>query len=157
MKRKDDVGSCDACAAQFSYHLIHNGFNDSAYAYCDACGCTALLDWYGRSRNIDFQPFKQNGKEVESRLLPCPCGVHFAADAEPRCPGSSHTLSPTKAASWIELNAPGAAKGWRWQGNWSDAYCIIINQAKVNNPRQQQATYLAAGIPVRLARGHAAD
>jgi hypothetical protein len=27
----------------FSYQLIHNGFSDTAFAYCDRCGRTALL------------------------------------------------------------------------------------------------------------------
>jgi hypothetical protein len=44
MARTHDIGDCEHCKKKFGYYLIHNGFNDSAYAYCDTCGSTALLD-----------------------------------------------------------------------------------------------------------------
>lgn len=37
------VGECERCRSTFAYDLIHNGFADTAYAYCDRCGMTALL------------------------------------------------------------------------------------------------------------------
>jgi hypothetical protein len=42
-ERNDGSGVCDHCSAPFGYYLIHNGFNDTAYGYCDLCGRTALV------------------------------------------------------------------------------------------------------------------
>ena len=42
--RRDGTGTCESCGHSFDYMLIHNGFNDSAFAYCDSCGMTALFD-----------------------------------------------------------------------------------------------------------------
>ncbi len=39
-----DPGTCEHCGSKFAYNLLHNGFNDSAYAYCDRCGTLAILD-----------------------------------------------------------------------------------------------------------------
>jgi acetolactate synthase-1/2/3 large subunit len=33
---KIDTGTCDSCTGSFQYSLTHNGFNDSAYAYCES-------------------------------------------------------------------------------------------------------------------------
>jgi hypothetical protein len=44
MARQHDTGHCEHCNKAFVYYLINNGFSDSAYAYCDACGLTVLLD-----------------------------------------------------------------------------------------------------------------
>lgn len=41
--RTDGNGTCEECGRDFPYYLVHNGFNDSAYAYCEDCGQTALL------------------------------------------------------------------------------------------------------------------
>ena len=43
MARELSVGECEHCHGQFGYYLIHSGFNDSNYAYCDFCGKTAVL------------------------------------------------------------------------------------------------------------------
>jgi hypothetical protein len=51
--------------------------------------------------------------------------------AAPRCPHCHDTLSAEFATSYIEANAPGAKKGWRWQRNWSEMYCIVIEDKRV--------------------------
>ena len=33
-----------------------------------------------------------------------------------------------KATEWIEANAPGTKKGWRWQKNWTGLYCILVEE-----------------------------
>src|SRR5213080_4839621 len=43
MARRDGQGTCEHCSSAFDYHLVHNGFNGSSYAYCESCGRTALL------------------------------------------------------------------------------------------------------------------
>lgn len=127
-------GKCDTCTDSFSYDLIHNGFNNSAYAYCDTCSRTALLDWYTRPQGVTFEPFTRIDKAVEFRLKPCSSGGRFTVDAQPRCPTCQQVLSPTKASSWIEVNASGTAKGWRRQQNWYGLYCIVIDGQSTLNP-----------------------
>lgn len=133
--RVDGYGTCARCAQTFPYCLIHNGFNDTAYAYCDTCGCTALLDWYTkRPDGVPYVPFERISKDVERYLQPCRCGGHFTADAEPRCLHCKAPLSATDAATWIEANAPGTAKGWHWQRNWNALYAIIIGGRVAHDP-----------------------
>lgn len=132
--RRDGDGNCEACGKPFPYYLIHNGFSDSAYAYCDTCGYTALLGLYTHPKGLSFQPFKRIDASVEAHLKPCRCGGHFTADASPRCPACGKALSAEEAASWIEANAQGSAKGWRWQRNWRELYCIVIQGRSVSDP-----------------------
>jgi hypothetical protein len=46
---------------------------------------------------------------------------------------------PTKATTYIERNAPGTAKGWRWQKSWSGVYSIVINENIVEDWWDEQA------------------
>src|SRR6185312_17076438 len=107
----DDKGTCEHCSRTFSYMLLHNGFNDSAYAYCDTCGSTAALSvWSSMPAGVAVRFHQRISSDVESHLRPCACGGRFRADASPRCPHCRGVLSPVTAASWIEANAPGTAK-----------------------------------------------
>ena len=131
----DNEGKCTGCASEFHYSLIHNGFNESAYAYCDRCGKTAILS--GWSKAIpESAPIKFHEKitpQVEGFLKPCECGGKFTHDASPRCPHCREELSPVEATTWIERNAPGTAKGWRWQRSWNGIYCIIVEGNEVSD------------------------
>jgi len=40
---------CEYCKNEFRFLLIHSGFNNTAYFYCDSCGTTALLDIYNEN------------------------------------------------------------------------------------------------------------
>lgn len=123
----ETLGTCQSCYCEFPYRLIHNGFNDSSYAYCDRCGTTAILSHYN-ARFADL-PSAENGRissADERYLRPCACGGRYTADAGPRCPADNTPISATAASSWIEANAAGTAKGWRWQRTWDGIYCIII-------------------------------
>jgi uncharacterized paraquat-inducible protein A len=129
------TGTCDACGQTFEYRLIHNGFNDSAYAYCDRCGCAASLNGY--YKNIPPQAhLKIHGPinpEAEALLQACSCGGTFRADAAPRCPHCKFPLSAEGARSYIEANAPGTAKGWRWQRSWKGLYSLIVEDRWVQD------------------------
>jgi hypothetical protein len=46
---KVDTGTCNACARPFRYSLLHSGFADSAYAYCDKCGMTAFVSAWNKA------------------------------------------------------------------------------------------------------------
>jgi hypothetical protein len=131
----DTIGQCDQCKQKFSYALIHNGFNDTAYAYCDSCGCTAFFDaWKPRPNDIPMQFHQCIGKEVEGFIRPCVCGGHFKAGASPRCPHCKHELSADLATTYIEANAPGTAQGWRWQKNWTGLYAMIVEKLVAKDP-----------------------
>jgi hypothetical protein len=130
------VGLCTVCAARFPYELIHNGFNESAYAYCDRCGITALFDGWRSDipRAAHLQLHGPIGADVEPLLKPCACGGRFTASASPRCPCCSSVLDPVASASFMEANAPGAREGWRWQRTWSGLYAIIIAGRRIDDP-----------------------
>jgi hypothetical protein len=129
-----DVGVCESGGHQFQYDMIHNGFNDSAYGYCDLCGCTLLLSgWSPVSKKVHFQIHQPLESRLEPLLRPCPCGGRFRRSASPRCPACHIELSPINAKDYIEKNAPGAAAGWRWRQSWSGIYCLIIEGKLVSD------------------------
>lgn len=130
-----DTGRCEHCGARFTYALVHNGFNDSAFAYCDACGQTAMLGaWFeGIPEDAHFKAHGPISSECERWLAPCECGGSFKGDASPRCPRCRRELSASAARNWIEANAPGTEKGWSWQGKWSGLYSIIIEGHVAND------------------------
>jgi hypothetical protein len=98
MSREQATGKCEKCSASFGYLLIHNGFNDSSYAYCDSCCYVALLDHYAAPKHAPKLDFGVITPEVEQHLLPCPDRGQFRASAQPRCPHCNDTLDPVKAA-----------------------------------------------------------
>jgi len=134
MSRKQDIGVCETCHRQFGYYLIHNGFNDSSYAYCDKCGKTCLLDhWNGNFPENGKSQFQVINKSIARLLNPCSCGGAFKVGASPRCPHCKSVLSAVKATNYIEKNALGSKKGWRWKKTWKDVYCIIIENKVVKD------------------------
>src|ERR1022692_454959 len=132
--RQDGLGTCQDCSHEFPYYLIHNGFNDTSYAYCDTCGMTAVLSAYNYPSGAPFEPFQQISSGMEPYLKRCPCGGRFAAGASPRCSACCTLLSATAAARWIETNAPGTRRGWRWQRSWHGLYCIVLEERVVFDP-----------------------
>jgi len=136
MSDKPDVGHCPRCSTAFDYRLYHSGFSDAAYAYCDRCGMTALLDGWNSDipSNAGLQLHERIGPSVEPFLAPCSCGGRFLARAVPRCPTCSDALDPHAVRTFLEANAPGTAKGWRWQGSWDGLYFIVVNDRLVRDP-----------------------
>jgi hypothetical protein len=122
------IGKCDQCGGSFSYDLIHNGFNESAYAYCDECGMLSILDGWKIPDGVKLTIHRMITPDIEPLLAPCPCGGQFRAGAPPRCPHCRSPVSAKEAATWIEANAPGTKAGWRWQRNWSGLYAISIEK-----------------------------
>lgn len=122
------LGTCEHCRAQFWYSLVHNGFNDSAFAYCDSCGRVAILSASCERipEEADFHAHGPVSVDSEPWLQPCECGGSFRAGASPRCPTCRFELSAHAALPCIEANAPGSSKGWRWQDSWSGLYAIVI-------------------------------
>jgi len=136
--RKDGRGVCDRCSQAFDYHLIHNGFNESCYAYCGACGMTALVDTLYEDRAAEGLPrHRQITRGGEELLASCSCGGAFRAGAGPRCPHCHQELSAPAATEWIESNSPGAVQGWKWQRNWDGLYAIVIEGRVYRNPLRE--------------------
>lgn len=134
--RRDGVGSCAQCRAKFDYMIIHNGFNDTAYAYCDRCGMTALVGGWNDTNKPSDAPLRIHEpiqEETEPWLETCTCSGHFRRDSAPRCPGCGEALSAELATKWIEKNAPGTKVGWRWQRTWTGMYCIVVDGRMVEN------------------------
>ncbi len=126
-------GDCEHCWRAYRYALWHAGFGDFSYAYCDSCGMLATLD--ERSEKIAqlpriSSPYQEMDAKWEPFLNSCPCGGRFRNGASPRCPYCHIALSAEYAASHIERNSTGAPRGWKWQRNWSDVYCMAIEDPK---------------------------
>jgi hypothetical protein len=137
-----NVGECEQCRRRFEYRIIHNGFNDTAYAYCDSCGMTTFVGGYGDTRQPVGAPLKIHGPiqaETEEWLQPCTCGGCFRHDAAPRCPHCREPLSAEAATSFIERNAEGTRGGWRWQRSWSGMYCLVIDGRSTKNNWREPA------------------
>jgi len=124
---------CEHCGAGFKYQIIHNGFNESSYAYCDSCGMTALLDGWKAPQGIDIPIHQEIAPRTEPLLQPCTCGGTFKASAAPRGPRCAEVLSAEKATAWIEEDAAGTSMGWRWQRSWRGLYCIIVDDRVVHD------------------------
>jgi hypothetical protein len=133
--REQSVATCDYCHQHFGYFLVHCGFSDCVYAYCDSCGKTAMLSmWDKRWPGLPDCPVQQEiCVAMEPYLQPCECGGSFRRGSSPRCPICKQQLSAEVAASYIEANAPGTQRGWRWQRNWSGLYCIVIEEKRVDD------------------------
>jgi hypothetical protein len=129
--RQDGIGHCEHCGRSFGYMLIHNGFNESVYAYCEACGRTAILDGRRLPTGAHIPLHQAIPADRGDLLQPCICGGRFRGDAGPRCPVCRKALSAQLAASWVEAQAPGTVQGWRWQQNWQGLYCIVIEDQVV--------------------------
>lgn len=134
------TGCCEHCGTAFRYKLIHNGFNESAYGYCDRCPFTVLLSgWHHAAQRVSLAIHQRMASSIEPLLKPCPCGGTFRASAEPKCPHCTRPLSPEDATSYIERDAAGTTKGWRWQRSWSGIYSIVINDNVVDDWWDDQA------------------
>ena len=124
-------GDCEHCGRIYRYSLWHSGFGDNSYAYCDQCGALALLNY--SNPEVAMLPklssqFQEIDESWEAYLRPCPCGGRFRKGSSPRCPFCNEPLSATHAAEHIEAQSYGAAsKGWRWQNNWRDVYCMAMD------------------------------
>jgi hypothetical protein len=128
-------GDCEHCSRNYRYMLLHAGFGDFSYAYCDGCGTLAALAYTNRELATLPATMIRN-EEIpaswEPFLRPCSCGGTFRKGAAPRCVYCNSILSAEYAGSHIEKNSAGAVRGWRWQQNWSDTYCLVIEEP--NNP-----------------------
>src|SRR5215469_13380532 len=141
MTRKDGDEVCEHCQSRFEYWLCHCGMVESMYAYCDSCGKTAVLsEWDKRMPRLRDCPGQQEiCAAMESYLLLC--DVEVVSKKERLL--DLHILSAELATSYIEANAPGSEKGWRWQRSWIGMYCIVIEDKRVMDNFRPTAPSLA--------------
>jgi hypothetical protein len=138
---ENEIGKCDKCGIEFGYYLVHNGFNESSYVYCDTCGKTAFLNEYSTEmpkgyKNLLLRSgdrYRKITKDMELYLEKCSCGGSFKHDASPRCPYCKNQLSPIFAKEYIEKDSPGAEKGGRWQESWDGLYAIVVERNVVRD------------------------
>jgi hypothetical protein len=91
--------------------IIHAGFNDSGFLYCNTCG--DLLTW--SSYDVAYQsllggkpPWDLTEDEksiIESHVVKCPCGGAFTFKALPRCPECTQPIPgiiPDRI-HWVQL------------------------------------------------------
>lgn len=126
-------GDCEHCCRIYHYTLLHAGFGDYSYAYCDRCGTLATFD-YSSSFILSVPALKTQHQAIEASWHPfikeCSCGGDFRSGASPRCVFCAEPLSAEHAAAHIERNSVGAGRGWRWQKNWSDVYCMALEDPR---------------------------
>jgi hypothetical protein len=122
-------GDCEHCCRVYHYTLLHAGFGDYSYAYCDCCGMLATFT-YSSSFFLSLPRLAAQHQVIdaawESHIQSCACGGHFRSNASPRCVYCKQPLSAEHAAPHIERNSVGAGRGWRWQNNWSEVYCLAV-------------------------------
>jgi hypothetical protein len=143
-------GDCEHCWRTYRYTLWQAGFGDFSYAYCDSCGMLATFA-YSNKNVLNLPPLSARHQVIDAEWEPfagpCACGGHFRTGASPRCPYCHLPLSAEYAASHIERNSVGAAKGWRWQRSWSDLYCMAIEDpADPGNLRQMVDPFLPSAL-----------
>lgn len=124
-------GRCPACERSFTAELIHNGFNDSSYAYCAKCGRVALCSHWTWPASLPTADYAVLPAEVIPFLQPCPCGGLFHTHAMPRCPHCRTALNPMTATPWIEA---ASAPGWHWQQSWLGLYALVIQGEALRDP-----------------------
>lgn len=122
-------GDCEHCGRTFHYMLLNAGIGDFCYSYCDACGMLKTLP-YSNSEISDLPTLSETHQEMprdwEPYICSCACGGHFRKGASPRCVFCNSPLSADLATDHIERNSIGATRGWRWQRDWSDTFCIAL-------------------------------
>ncbi len=126
-------GDCEHCGRTFHLALLNASFGDYSYAYCDTCGTLATIGYTSGTLLKMPKPSASHqviDREWEPFLRPCSCGGRFRCDAAPRCVFCTQPLSAEYAASHIERNTIGATRGWRWQRNWTDVFCLALEDPK---------------------------
>lgn len=126
-------GDCEHCHRTYRYTLWDARFGQYSYAYCDTCGMLATI--FYSSESVERLPhisakYREIDAAWEPLLAPCACGGRFKKGAFPRCVHCKKPLSAEYAAVHIMKNVKGAAKNWRWQGNWKDRFCMAVSDPK---------------------------
>ncbi len=122
-------GDCEHCGQAYRYSLLHAGFGDCSYAYCDCCGQLATFS-YSSSFLLSMPRIVSPHQVIDAAWEPfirsCTCGGTFRREASPRCVVCTQPLSALYATGHFEHNFASNGRNWRWQRNWTDTYCLEI-------------------------------
>ncbi len=82
----------------YRYMLLHAGFGDFSYAYCDCCGMLAAFAYTVQRSREPAANLPNRNQVIDARLgslilRPCSCGGHFRKGASPRCVYCNSPLS----------------------------------------------------------------
>lgn len=122
-------GDCEHCSRTYRYMLLHAGFGDFSYAYCECCGTLAAFAYTNKDlANLPPTSIRHQviSPSWEPFIRPCSCSGQFRRGASPRCVFCNSALSAEFAGAHIEQNSRGAARGWHWQGDWEGTHCMVI-------------------------------
>ena len=141
-------GDCEHCGQSYRYSLTDAEFSDCTYAYCDTCGKLATIS-KSSSYLVKMPPSAGEQHVIsadwEEFLRPCRCGGHFRHNAAPRCMVCLKPLSAEHAAEHIERGFLPGNRFWRWQRNWTDRYCMDIEDPALPGvPRQVSNPFLGS-------------
>jgi hypothetical protein len=143
-------GDCEHCCRVYNYSLLHAGFGDFSYAYCDSCGILATFN-YSSSFFLSLPRLTNQHQVIEQSwepfILPCGCGGHFRGGVSPRCVFCHEAFSAEYAAHHVERNSVGAGRGWRWQKNWTDVYCMALEDPQNPGTLRQVSDPFADRVP----------
>jgi hypothetical protein len=101
------TGLCEHCGASFEIELIHNGFNDSSYAYCGDCGMTAILSAYSKRWPAGVQwTYAEIAPEMERHSLLCECGGNLPRVIRRDVRNATKFFRPTKSPTTSKCSHP---------------------------------------------------
>ena len=159
-------GDCEHCLRTFRYTLLHAGFGDFSYAYCDCCGMLATFN-YSDSILVNLPPPYRtapgNRLPTGSRFsIPAHAADIFAQELRRVACSATRALSAEHAAAHIERNSVGAAAdgtgketgptciAWRWKTQKIPETCVRSPIHSSNAMRTRRNPRRASG-PVSLA------
>lgn len=141
-------GNCEHCHQTFNYSLWNAELGECSYAYCDACGAVATIEYSDRRMAL-LPPTNLMKQEIdeswEPYLASCGCGGSFRRGASPRCPFCHQPLSAEHAGGYIESIYANLTKNWRWQGNWSEEFFIAMEDPKTGTDTMLVANPFKSG------------
>jgi hypothetical protein len=133
------IGICEHCHKEFKYELIHDGFSEMNYLYCDSCGMTAffpgldICKTFGYSSQAELPGHGVLEKKYADLLTPCPCGGTFSGDASPRCPHCLKPLSAKKATKYIQSKKNKYIWKLSWGESWKGRFFLVIEGKEIKN------------------------
>ncbi|MDE3200996.1 MAG: hypothetical protein KGN79_08745 [Acidobacteriota bacterium] len=141
-------GDCEHCHEHFNYSLWNAELGECSYAYCDACGSVATIEYHD-PRMALLPPSNLMHQKIDASwepyLAPCNCGGSFRRAALPRCPLCHLELSAEHAGTYLEAMHAHITKNWRWQGNWNDEYFIAMEDPKTGTETMLMANPFKSG------------
>ena len=130
--------TCSACGQDFKVRVVHSGFSNDEFLYCDRSHHVAVLEIYSRTSSLllrladecgrglwDWRESAEYRARIEGALRSCPCGGRFTFSAGPRCPRCRVPLALDEVRAQVELFG---------NAGWRGAYYLILDDGSVEEP-----------------------